>query len=135
MSERMISMRIKWWMIVMAVVLLFPLSIGFSVWQGIREIQQMEVYDVSMAEIADGTYTGRQDTTGIKVEVSVDVSDGRIAAIDILEHENGRGSDAEVIVDDVIAAQSLSVDSISGATLSSTVILKAVEEALLQTSN
>ncbi|EEG78659.1 FMN-binding protein [Dethiobacter alkaliphilus] len=128
-------MRIKWWMIVMALVLLFPLSIGFSVWQGIREIQQMEVYDVSLTELADGIYTGRQDTTGIKVEVSVDVSDGRITAIDILEHENGRGSDAEVIVDDVIAAQSLSVDSISGATLSSTVILKAVEEALLQTSN
>jgi len=48
----------------------------------------------------------------------------------ILEHDNGKGGKAEKIVDDVIKAQSLNVDVVSGATVSSKVILKAGEMAL-----
>lgn len=54
----------------------------------------------------------------------------KIIAINILEHRNGMGSKAEAIINSVIQAQSLQVDAITGATGSSTVILKAIEDAL-----
>ena len=128
-------MRVKWWVIVLAVVLIVPIAIGVYVWQGMKDVNKMTINDVDVAQVADGTYTNRVDTIAIKVLVSVVVENAKITKIEILEHDNGQGSAAEAIVDDVIASQSLAVDSISGATLSSTVILKAVEGALLQTAN
>ena len=53
-----------------------------------------------------------------------------VSFIKIIEHENGSGSKAEKIVDDVISRQSLKVDAASGATVSSKCIIKAVENAL-----
>ena len=53
-----------------------------------------------------------------------------MANIDILEHKNGRGSPAEVVTDRIIEKQKIDVDAISGATNSSIVIKKAVENAL-----
>jgi uncharacterized protein with FMN-binding domain len=50
--------------------------------------------------------------------------------VDIVRHDNGKGSPAEIIVDRIIEAQSLKVDLISKATYSSKAILKAVENAL-----
>lgn len=124
------KLKIKWWMIVLAVILLFPATIGISIWRGANEIKAMTVGEVDVSLLPDGEYRGRMDTTGIKAEVLVTVQGGRMTGIDIVEHDNGMGETAERIVDDVVAAQSLQVDAVSGATLSSKVILKAVEEAL-----
>jgi uncharacterized protein with FMN-binding domain len=54
-----------------------------------------------------------------------------IKKIEIVRHLNGQGKPAEVIPDRVIEMQSLDVDIISGATYSSKVILKAIENALI----
>lgn len=80
--------------------------------------------------IPNGTYTGKQRVGIVNAKVRVTVMDGRIEAIDILKHFNGQGEDAEAVIDDVIAAQSVEVDTISGATYSSAAILKAIENAL-----
>lgn len=53
-----------------------------------------------------------------------------VSFIKIIEHENGLGSKAEKIVDDVISRQSLKVDAVSGATASSKYIIKDIENAL-----
>ena len=58
------------------------------------------------------------------------VQNGAVTNIDILEHKNGRGSRAEVVVDRIVEEQKIEVDAVSGATNSSTVIKKAVENAL-----
>ena len=50
--------------------------------------------------------------------------------IRILEHKNERGQAAETIVDQIVSEQKIDVDAISGATNSSKVIKKAVENAL-----
>ena len=54
----------------------------------------------------------------------------KISNINILEHKNERGTPAEIIPKKVVDAQSLKVDVVSGATNSSKVILKAIENAL-----
>ena len=45
------------------------------------------------------------------------------------------GNKAETIVDDVVDKQTLDVDTVSGATVSSKVILKSIENALLKGEN
>ncbi len=83
-----------------------------------------------LSTVVDGEYRGFFDGGIVKAEVSVSISAGRIASVRILRHDCGRGKPAEVIVDSVVAAQSLEVDVISGASYSSKVILKAIEVAL-----
>ena len=66
----------------------------------------------------------------IYAKVNVTIQDKKIINIDILEHKNERGKSAETIIKTIIAEQKIDVDTISGATNSSTVIKKAIENAL-----
>ena len=67
--------------------------------------------------------------------VKVGILSNKIESIAILYHQNGMGKKAEGITNRVIQSQSLLVDSVSGATLSSKVILKAIEAALTPTNH
>lgn len=80
--------------------------------------------------IPNGTYVGEYDVNFIYAKVSVTVAGGRITAIDLLEHRHDRGGAAEGIENEIIAQQKIDVDAVSGATNSSTVIKKAVDNAL-----
>jgi len=62
--------------------------------------------------------------------VEVFLQDGRIQQVNLLEHRHGPGYGAEAIADSIVEANSLDVDSISGATASSIVVKTAVLEAL-----
>lgn len=87
---------------------------------------------IDLTAIADGTYVGECDVQFIYAKVEVTVEAGVITDIAILEHRNDRGQAAEVVIDRMVAEQTIDVDTISGATNSSTVLKKAVEHALLQ---
>ena len=91
---------------------------------------EMTISDVDLTSISDGVYKGTYDVFPVSVEVDVTVSNHEIAKIDLIKHFNGQGKPAEVIIDDVIEAQTLDVDVITGATYSSKIILKAIEVAL-----
>ena len=84
----------------------------------------------NLAQISDGIYTGSCDNGLVKVRVEVIVENHAILDVRLLEHDNGLGSAAEPITDMVVQRQSVEVDAISRATISSTTILKAVENAL-----
>ena len=66
----------------------------------------------------------------IYAKVEVTVEDGEIVSINILEHRHERGKAAEAITNKIVDEQKIDVDAISGATNSSTVYKKAVENAL-----
>ena len=70
----------------------------------------------------------RPDCIYAKVEVTI--QNGEITGIRILEHKNEHGQAAEAVVDRIVAEQRIDVDAVSGATNSSTVLKKAVENAL-----
>jgi len=93
---------------------------------------EIRVTTPTFAELADGTYKGYYDGGLVKAEVEVTIASGAISAVTILKHDCGTGKPAEAIVDDVVAAQSLDVDAVSGSTHSSKVILKAIEVALTE---
>jgi uncharacterized protein with FMN-binding domain len=93
---------------------------------------EVEIHEVDLNTVKDGTFTAVTDAGPIVVELILTVRDHKITDINLLKHRNGRGQAASGIIEDIIEQQSLLVDSISGATLSSTVILDTVESALKQ---
>ncbi len=85
---------------------------------------------LNLAAVADGAYQGEADAGIIQVTVCVTVKDHTIAGIELLRHKNGQGKAAESITGSMVRKQKIAVDAVSGATLSSRVIQKAVENAL-----
>ncbi len=89
-------------------------------------------------EFIDGEYTGYSTGyRGLAVEVVVTVSGGEIVDIDIVEYggtspERGMNFEeaASEVADDIITAQSTDVDTISGASYTTSGIISAVEDAL-----
>lgn len=82
----------------------------------------------------DGTYYGTGTGFGGTLKVQVDISGGKIAAIQILENNDGSEyiSKASSIINAIISNQSTNVDTVSGATYSSVGIIQAVRDALSQ---
>ena len=81
----------------------------------------------------DGTYTGSSQGFGGEIKVKVTVSGGKISAIDIIEaggEDEAYLSMAEDIVKTILDKQPTEVDTISGATYSSTGIKNAVGQAV-----
>lgn len=93
-------------------------------------ISEIQIENIVLDEVADGIYTGAFDAELVAVSVEVKVENHQIKAVNLLEHYNGKGEPAEVIIDAIIEQQSIKVDTISGATNSSLVIMKAIENAL-----
>lgn len=82
---------------------------------------------------ADGIYTGEAEGFGGTVAVEVTVEGGKITGVEVTSAEKEDGaylSMAEDIIADILEAQSADVDTISGATFSSTAIRDASARAL-----
>lgn len=119
-------------------VIMFLLLVGFVL--GILYLKRVADYrqavrettfeDINISDIPDGVYIGEYDVDFIYAKVEVTVQNGEITNINILEHRHERGKTAEVITDSIVDEQKIDVDAISGATNSSIVIKKAVENAL-----
>ena len=94
-------------------------------------VEKIEINELNLENIEDGTYYGESDAAGVvSVEVEVVIENHAIADLILVKHHNGRGDDANVMIDRVMEAQSLSVDTVSGATNSSVIILDAIDNAL-----
>ena len=110
---------------------------------GRRELQNMVIDNVDFKKLRDGVYTGAYRGTkdsfrnaAVKVTVNsgavskIKVTEGALADKQTTEIRNGLSLND--LFDEVIESQSLQVDAISGATLTSKAHLKAVENALKQ---
>ena len=86
--------------------------------------------EIDLTKVNDGIYEGQCDTGIVRARVQVTVRDYRMESIELLEQENGRGTPAEAILSQMVQKQTTAVDAVSGATCSSKVIRKAVENAI-----
>ena len=75
--------------------------------------EKMEISNMDISSVSDGTYVGRADNGFVKAAVSVEVSDGKLKSITILEHDTLLGRPGEKIIDDIVEQQSLEVDAVS----------------------
>ncbi len=98
--------------------------------------------------VADGTYTGSAQGMNGPVDVTVEMKDGKIASIEVGENEetpgiggqlkdkngkvmtNGGLAPVDLIPAEIVANQSLAVDNVTGATITSYAVKSAVKSAL-----
>ncbi|WP_226092894.1 FMN-binding protein [Dickeya oryzae] len=82
----------------------------------------------------DGTYTGKAQGKEGEVEVSVKVSAGKIANVEVVKHEDTEAMMMGVIdniLPEIIEKQTAEgIDAVTGATMSSTGVLAAAKQAL-----
>jgi len=81
----------------------------------------------------DGTYEGVGEGYKGDIKVSVEVADGKITTIDVVEQQEteGLGDEAiKTVSERIIEAQSTEVEVVSGATSSSNGTMEAVKNAL-----
>lgn len=116
---------------VIAFAILFSVAVYLqSVADYQKAVRETAIGEVDFSAIPDGVYVGEYDVNFICAKVEVTVQGGKMTDIAILEHKQERGKAAETVINDMIAQQKIDVDAVSGATNSSTVIKKAVENAL-----
>lgn len=87
----------------------------------------------SAATYTDGVYEGVGEGFAGPIKVKVEVADGKIASIDLLEHSETPGIGdvgAQNVIDSIIEQQKADVDVSSGATFSSNGVMEAVKNAL-----
>lgn len=95
-----------------------------------QAVKNITFQSIDVTKVVDGTYTGECDVNVIYAKVQVTVHSGKIINIAILEHKNDRGQAAEAVVSKIVDEQRIEVDAVSGATNSSLVLKKAVENAI-----
>ena len=65
--------------------------------------------EIDLTKVNDGIYEGQCDTGVVRARVQVTVRDHRMESIELLEHENGRGTPAEAILDQMLQNQTTAV--------------------------
>ena len=103
-------------------------TIDFTQYQ--ERIEDISLKEITISGLEDGVYIGEYDAGYIYAKVKVEVENGNIREIILLEHGNERGSAAEQVLDNIVDSRRFPVDTVSGATNSGKVIQKAVENAL-----
>lgn len=98
----------------------------------VNKAASLTILSVNFSSLTDGVYEGSYRIDPVQVKTKVIVKNHRITDIQILKHQNGLGKAAEKIVKTMIDRQTLDVDTVSGATVSSKCILKAVEKSLTE---
>lgn len=137
--------KIKVWIVILSIVGVIALGMGGALLltaPGRNELKNMVIADIDFKKLHDGVYTGAYRGTkdsfrNATVEVTVDsgavreirVTEGALAG-DKQTSEIRKGLTINNLFDEVIKSQSLDVDVISGATLTSNAHLKALENAL-----
>lgn len=134
-NNKKIAVRVMIVLAIFVVVMVGIMSLTFM--KTFKAIDAINVNNndlvVALNSVDDGTYVGECSPSSLtSATVEVTVKNHKIENIKLLEHVYGKGKPAEVITGKVVKAQSLEVDLVSGATGSSKVILKAIENAVLK---
>ena len=104
---------------------------------GVLEIKKEYNY-INTKEVvnyADGTYTDSAKGYGGDIEVKVTIADGAISNIELVSAANEDKSYLDMavsVIDEMVSRSSTDVDTVSGATYSSTGIINATKKAIAQ---
>ena len=101
-----------------------------------KEARSLPLNAVDFSKLNDGTYHGAYAGGMYKWranECDVTVTSGKVAAIQLVGSKDpgSKNAQVDVLYDRVIKAQSLQVDTVTSATLTSKAWLQAVENALI----
>lgn len=100
------------------------------------ETSEVMAYEDEVLSYADGTYTGAADAYGPDLTVEVTILNNLITNVAVVSHnevnERFWSLPIEILPGEIVSAQSIDIDSISGATYTSVGIKNAVLDALNQ---
>ncbi len=118
--------------VIIIAALVLIIVIGFKCFSAItlNEAKLLNENLIDVTQVADGTYAGHSEMGPVLVNVEVSVKDGRLTEVRLLEHRSGMGQKANSIVASMQEKGTHDVDAISGATISSEIIINAVNDAL-----
>lgn len=135
------------WIVLLVIVGILVLVLGVAMLAtepGRREAMAVTVGQVDFDHLKDGVYTGAYQGTKDHLrdtKVAVTVNEGEVCDIQVVQgalanekqsSELNNGQSIDTLFQRVVDAGSLQVDTISGATITSKVHLKALENALKQ---
>lgn len=106
------------------------LFIGFVIVAFVLRPQKLEIRTVDLDTASDGEYVGVCQNKILFAVVKVKIQDHKITDVEVIEHKESYMEQARQIAKRVCDEQSLNVDAISGATLTSDTVKKAIENAL-----
>lgn len=106
------------------------LFIGFVIVAFVLRPQKLEISTVDLDTASDGEYVGVCQNKILFAVVKVKIQDHKITDVEVIEHKESYMEQARQIAKRVCDEQSLNVDAISGATLTSDTVKKAIENAL-----
>lgn len=97
---------------------------------GKEEVMKVNIDNVDMTRVPDGTYIGSYDNFRWSNKAQVTVAEHKITGIEPLKIQDGRDDLVQTLMERILDRQTPNVDAVSGATASSNGFLKAVETAL-----
>ncbi len=118
---------------ILSVLLVLMLILGIT---GCGQAQTPDSTNKQPQEVnLDGTYEGAGIGRGGNIVVELTISDNKISGIDVKEHHESEGlSEAmNIMTEAMIATNSIDVDAVSGATLTSAGFRTAVKDAFAKT--
>lgn len=107
----------------------------YWLFNGMSQVKNLEIGDVNLTALADGTYRGTYQKGRWSYNVAVTVKDHAITAVEVIDNKVKMFEKInQEEIARVISRQSVKVDAVSGATVTSKALLKAIENALTPTA-
>jgi uncharacterized protein with FMN-binding domain len=116
-------------LIVVVVILVLLLAGFFAVTRGMKDIRNLSIENPDISSLQDGEYEGSFHKTRWNYRVKVTLEEGEIRDIQFIDKPDD-GSFSDKAVDAVLEAQSLDIDTVTGASINTRAFRKAVENAL-----
>jgi uncharacterized protein with FMN-binding domain len=115
------------------IAVLFLLIIGTGIFFniGLKAGAKMQINNINLSSIGDGSYTGKYSSGRFTNELKVTVKDHKIVKIEVVKDVLVSKPELnEELFTKIIDTQNVKVDTITGATVTCNAYLKAIENAL-----
>jgi uncharacterized protein with FMN-binding domain len=123
-------MKIRYYFGLFSIVLLCGWFIGERILSDLESLDSAEITAIDFTDLRDGIYTGKADRFPISAQVEMHIKNGHLNNMNLFIRRSTRRAETQETARRVIQNQSLDVDVVSGATYSSVLLLKAMEDAL-----
>ncbi|MGI6083396.1 MAG: FMN-binding protein [Limnochordia bacterium] len=105
--------------------------VGLLLMAGQSSIKELSVEEIDFTALRDGVYAGWFEGGRWSNGVEMTVTEGQVVAIEVTKDMRFSLDKArQEVIDRVLRAQSLQIDAVAGATVTTKAYLKAMEDAL-----